>query len=206
MLTASQRHRAAGLPAARRLADRALWLAHRAAARRASLRRWPALAGAGCSCATGPRTSACRPTARPRWHRRDAAAGRQPGCARRSPRCARRRAAASSGSCSRTFFVCGLSTNGLIQTHFISLCGDFGMARGRGGVGAGDDGRLRLRRHHPARAGCPTATTTASCCSGTTACAACRCCSCRSATSRSTACRSSRCSTAWTGSPPCRRR
>ncbi len=27
-----------------------------------------------------------------------------------------------------TFFVCGLSTNGLIQTHFISLCGDFGMA------------------------------------------------------------------------------
>ncbi|MCK8787788.1 MFS transporter [Roseomonas sp. NAR14] len=26
-----------------------------------------------------------------------------------------------------TFFVCGLSTNGLIQTHFISLCFDFGM-------------------------------------------------------------------------------
>jgi sugar phosphate permease len=26
-----------------------------------------------------------------------------------------------------TFFVCGLSTNGLIQTHFISLCGDYGM-------------------------------------------------------------------------------
>jgi MFS family permease len=26
-----------------------------------------------------------------------------------------------------TFFVCGLSTNGLIQTHFISLCSDFGM-------------------------------------------------------------------------------
>jgi len=26
-----------------------------------------------------------------------------------------------------TFFVCGLSTNGLIQTHFIALCGDFGM-------------------------------------------------------------------------------
>ena len=26
-----------------------------------------------------------------------------------------------------TFFVCGLSTNGLIQTHFISLCGDFGL-------------------------------------------------------------------------------
>ncbi len=27
-----------------------------------------------------------------------------------------------------TFFVCGLSTNGLIQTHWISLCGDYGVA------------------------------------------------------------------------------
>jgi MFS family permease len=26
-----------------------------------------------------------------------------------------------------TFFVCGLSTSGLIQTHLVSLCGDFGM-------------------------------------------------------------------------------
>ncbi|MET0238698.1 MAG: MFS transporter [Sphingobium sp.] len=26
-----------------------------------------------------------------------------------------------------TFFVCGASTNGLIQTHFVSLCGDFGI-------------------------------------------------------------------------------
>ncbi len=26
-----------------------------------------------------------------------------------------------------TFFICGLSTNGLIQTHFIPLCGDFGV-------------------------------------------------------------------------------
>ncbi|WP_248767193.1 MFS transporter [Pseudomonas sp. MWU12-2345] len=26
-----------------------------------------------------------------------------------------------------TFFVCGASTNGLIQTHFISMCGDFGL-------------------------------------------------------------------------------
>ncbi|MRV71303.1 MFS transporter [Duganella sp. FT92W] len=29
---------------------------------------------------------------------------------------------------SGTFFICGLSTNGLIQTHFISLCGDAGLA------------------------------------------------------------------------------
>lgn len=27
-----------------------------------------------------------------------------------------------------TFFICGLSTSGLIQTHFISLCGDYGMS------------------------------------------------------------------------------
>jgi sugar phosphate permease len=26
-----------------------------------------------------------------------------------------------------TFFICGLSTNGLVQTHFIVLCGDFGL-------------------------------------------------------------------------------
>ena len=26
-----------------------------------------------------------------------------------------------------TFFICGLSTNGLIQSHFISLCGDAGL-------------------------------------------------------------------------------
>ena len=26
-----------------------------------------------------------------------------------------------------TFFICGLSTSGLIQTHFITLCGDYGM-------------------------------------------------------------------------------
>ena len=37
-----------------------------------------------------------------------------------------------------TFFVCGLSTNGLIQTHWISLCGDFGVAPvGAAGVLAG---------------------------------------------------------------------
>src|SRR6266403_4503287 len=26
-----------------------------------------------------------------------------------------------------TFYVCGLSTNGLIQTHWIAMCGDFGV-------------------------------------------------------------------------------
>lgn len=27
-----------------------------------------------------------------------------------------------------TFYICGVSTNGLIQTHFIPLCGDYGLA------------------------------------------------------------------------------
>jgi sugar phosphate permease len=27
-----------------------------------------------------------------------------------------------------TFYICGLSTTGLIQTHFIALCGDYGLA------------------------------------------------------------------------------
>ena len=27
-----------------------------------------------------------------------------------------------------TFFICGCSTNGLIQTHFVALCGDYGLA------------------------------------------------------------------------------
>jgi MFS family permease len=26
-----------------------------------------------------------------------------------------------------TFFICGASTNGLVQTHFIAMCGDFGL-------------------------------------------------------------------------------
>jgi sugar phosphate permease len=27
-----------------------------------------------------------------------------------------------------TFFICGASTNGLVQTHFVALCGDYGLA------------------------------------------------------------------------------
>lgn len=34
-----------------------------------------------------------------------------------------------------TFFICGASTNGLIQTHFVTLCGDYGLpAVGAAGV------------------------------------------------------------------------
>jgi predicted MFS family arabinose efflux permease len=35
--------------------------------------------------------------------------------------------AASRSALFATFFICGASTNGLIQTHFIPLCADFGL-------------------------------------------------------------------------------
>ena len=72
-----------------------------------------------------------------------------------------------------TFFVCGLSTNGLIQTHWIALCGDYGVAPvaaagALAAIGAFDFvGTIR-------RAGSPTASTTAGFCSSITGCAACR--------------------------------
>jgi len=90
-----------------------------------------------------------------------------------------------------TFFICGASTNGLVQTHLIPMCADFGIP-------ATTSATLLA-------AGCRIVTTTAGCCSGITACADCRCCSCRSPTSRSMDCRFSRCSTASTGSLPFRR-
>ncbi len=49
-------------------------------------------------------------------------------CCRRSGPCARRRVARTFWVLFATFFVCGLSTNGLIQTHWVTLCGDFGVA------------------------------------------------------------------------------
>ena len=49
------------------------------------------------------------------------------------------------------FFICGLSTNGLIGTHLIPAGIDHGMAEiGRGGL-AGPDRHLRHRRHHALR-------------------------------------------------------
>ncbi len=46
---------------------------------------------------------------------------------RRWPRCAMRRRTRVFWILFGTFFICGASTNGLIQTHFIPLCADFGM-------------------------------------------------------------------------------
>ena len=48
-----------------------------------------------------------------------------------------------------TFFVCGLSTNGLIQTHWIALCGDYGVAPVARRRSARGDRRVRFRRHDP---------------------------------------------------------
>jgi MFS family permease len=55
------------------------------------------------------------------------------------------------------------------------------------------------------RAGCRIAMTAAGCCSGTTGCAACRCCTCRSRISARRSWVSSQCSTGWTGWRLCRR-
>ena len=46
------------------------------------------------------------------------------------------------------FFICGLTTNGLIGVHMIAFCGDRGHARGQGRRAAGADGAVRPVRHH----------------------------------------------------------
>ena len=81
-----------------------------------------------------------------------------------------------------TFFICGLSTNGLVQTHFISLCGDNGLGIVPAASVLSMMGAVRPRRHDALGLPLRPLTTTASCCSGTTACAACRCSGCRIST------------------------
>ena len=46
-----------------------------------------------------------------------------------------------------TFFICGASTNGLIGTHLIAACHDYGIPAGPLGAAARDDGHLRHPRH-----------------------------------------------------------
>ena len=77
------------------------------------------------SCSTGPPISGSRWSAnRPRCRRRPPPPprGRFCGAARCLRDASERRC---SGCCSATFFICGATTNGLIQTHFISLCARF---------------------------------------------------------------------------------
>ena len=59
-----------------------------------------------------------------------------------------------------TFFICGLSTDGPIDTDWITLCGDFGVAPVGAAEHPGGDRRVRFFRHDPVGAGPPTATTT----------------------------------------------
>jgi MFS family permease len=78
--------------------------------------------------------------------RNAAAAGRRRPdvlAARLRLRCSRTRPACRcSGYCSRRSSFAGRSTNGLIQTHFITLCGDYGLAGGGRGERARHDGRV----------------------------------------------------------------
>ena len=47
-----------------------------------------------------------------------------------------------------TFFVCGASTNGLIGTHLIPACHDYGIPGSALGAAAGGDGPVRYSRNH----------------------------------------------------------
>ena len=102
-----------------------------------------------------------------------------------------------------TFFICGLSTNGLIQTHWITLCGDFGVAPW-GPQACSLPSARSILSEPSCRAGFPIGTTIAGSSSGTMVCGGCRCFGCRSPTFRSTGCRYLQSSTASTGSPQCR--
>ena len=159
-----------------------------------------------CSCATGRAILICRSMARPPSRRRPP---RARACCRSSLRRSTMLRQAAGVPLFwvlfATFFICGSSTNGLIQTHFITLCADYGLAAVDRGERARHDGRVRFHRHHrlglavrplrqslaavlvlrPARAVAALSAV--------------------HRPSRSTACRCSRCSTGSTGSPPCRR-
>ena len=105
----------------------------------------------------------------------------------------------------RHIFCMRMSTSGLIQTHFISLCSDYGLAAIPAAsvlamIGAFDFvGTI-------ASGWLSDASTIASCCFGITACAVCRCFGYHTQISRSTACPCSPCSTDLIGSPPYRPR
>ena len=108
---------------------RGLRLAHARSSSSSSCCSWRA-SSRSWSCATARPTSALRPLARARPSPPPA----QSLALRRDARLPPSRALRGAGEPGTfwvlfaTFFVCGLSTNGLIQTHWISLCGDYGVA------------------------------------------------------------------------------
>ena len=77
-----------------------------------------------------------------------------------------------------TFFICGASTNGLIQVHLIPIAPTSAFRRFRRRA-CSRRWACSISSAPSCPAGCRTATTIASCCSGITACADCPCCSCR---------------------------
>ena len=103
-----------------------------------------------------------------------------------------------------TFFICGASTNGLIQVHLIPMCLDFGLMKMQAASLLAFMGVFDFFGTIVLETAVRTVTIIAGCCSGIMACAACRCCCCRSPIFRSTACRCLRCSMASTGSQQCR--
>ena len=123
MLTASTATGQLRVPAARGLAGEPLRLAFGAGCPRSSA--WPRRARGASVHGRAP----LRPRPRPLWRDRPVRAARRPPPALRSAF----RVLGEVSPCvvfwvlAATFFVCGLSTNGLIQTHFISLCADYGV-------------------------------------------------------------------------------
>lgn len=105
-----------------------------------------------------------------------------------------------------TFFICGASTNGLIGTHLIPACHDYGISEVRAAGLLAMMGIFDILGT-TASGWPPIASPAATCCSRTTRCVGCRS-SIFPSRSRTAhlASAGSRCSMVWTGSRPCRRR
>ena len=115
------------LPLLAAVAEHWGWRAALGCDRRHARRRARRRAGAAARPAGRRRPAAVR-----RTRHRPGAQARRAGFAVAARRAARRAARGRAKSrvfwvLFATFFVCGLSTNGLIQTHWITLCGDFGV-------------------------------------------------------------------------------
>ena len=73
-----------------------------------------------------------------------------------------------------TFFVCGASSTGIVQQHFIPFCADNNVAPVRAASFLAVMGVFNFTGTIAVRPGCPTASTIACCWLGITGCAACR--------------------------------
>ena len=141
------RHRPARLPARARLARRAPRLAQR---RHRHVGSPPSPSSRSCSgsCTTTRASSASPPTVRPPAPRSAARRGR-PATRSTSPSARLRDAARTKvfWLLAGSFAVCGMSTNGLVGTHFIPAAHDHGMPTTTAAGPARARRRLRHRRH-----------------------------------------------------------